>query len=1297
MATYPVNLSTAADAAAVQTAFSSGAGSASSGDTIAITGLTSSATANYFLTFVTTETNGETFATYTSKIGPTGTLTFSGELADGTFDSYALAVQTLDLSGVTTFGTAFNNANFAGVISLILPSTIPGNTFSGATFDALMTLDLTGVTSFGASIFNNAIFMILDSLTLPASNLNNAFTGVTFNSATLAITAVGNNLGGISADAPTSLTLTGTLNASSFTGKAFNSLKTLDLSGLTSLDPGAFTGASFSSTIPLAITTKDGHLGGIGVGVPTSLMLKGNLSVSAFGVSPTFTKLTTLDLSGVTGTFDANAFNGATLSRVTSLTLPSTTPDSAFTSHTFGSPLAITTANGKLGGIPVGTPTSLTIKGVLAASAFTGETFTNLTTLDLLGVTSFGNYAFIGADLSTVATLRLPDSTPGNAFKDATFGNPLAITTANGKLGAITSDKITSLTITGTLANSAFDNFSFDNLATLDLLGVTSLGTGVFRSDKFDALSSLTLPALDISTDTFKDAVFDTGITLTIYSDVGARAFEDAIFTTLDITLNSRKIGANAFKNMSRTGGNITLTLYSDIGNNAFEGAGLAGTTTLNLSHVSDMGIGVFSGAYLADAMTLTLPHLTLPAYTFSDADLSGLTILAPVSDIGQSAFEGANLSGLTTLNLPAGKYVADNAFKNAKMNTLGILTLSGVSDLGDAVFEAADLSRVTNLALPHVKIPASTFHEANLSDLSSLAPVSDIGDSAFEGANLSSLTALTFPSDKYVDQYAFYTADIRQLQILNLSPLSDLGERVFQDAILSDLISLIPPTSKPLPAYAFNNAQMPKLKTLNLSTGAGINANAFQNADLYSLEQLILPAVVPTNAFNGATISDLKSLDLSHVTAAIPADAFTNVNLNSVSDIKLPAEGAQSFIKEHKFPNLYRIAFAGTRLIDQLFSDKDLSRITTLDFSTPSLSDFIGSSAFENADLSSLANMIGLHVKTIKSNAFKNANLSALSILNLSGVSDIQSNAFESANFSKINTIYWPTIGHIGNNAFKGANFMGMNRTTALASLPSDVASDAFAEAIFKDVVLNQRDSDISRNEAIQMATLPTVKNKTEDSINPGTFANLTMTTKRIEFTAAITVGDAAFAGTTASDLRTLSLPRVTALGVGAFSDVTMPALRTIALPKVTSIGRNAFAGADFSDLRTLSLPAITGISDQIFSSDTNLSHLKTLSLPRLTTLGGDAFKDAPLGNLKKLCLPRITLFSDNPFQGADLSGLVTLCLPALQSDGINTVKGLFCGIKNGKDGMPNLKRIKYSGRKIAYTVLMNKLFNCQ
>ncbi len=385
-------------------------------------------------------------------------------------------------------------------------------------------------------------------------------------------------------------------------------------------------------------------------------------------------------------------------------------------------------------------------------------------TINDLKVTSIGDYAFAGTDLSSIG---IPDSVTNigdGAFNYCT--------------------NLASITVPGSVVKfgeGVFNSCSRLASATLED-GIVDIGTNEFQDCASLVYISIPNSVTKIDDNAFYSCSSLTNIVISSrVVSIGGYAFSECInLTSIDIPSGVTKIGEFCFDGCTNLGAIIVSSnnpSYASEAGVLFNHKkttlvgypqGKPGASYTIPSTVSSIGdYGFYSCAQLANvAIPDSVTSIGKSAFGFC-TNLSTITIPGKVARIGEAAFN--DCSQLETVTLENGiKDIGMNAFQDC-ISLTNVSIPGSVTNIEDGAFN--DCANLSNMAIPGkvARIGEAAFYDCtrlavltledgikdigtnafqdciSLTNLSIPGSVASIGDSAFEGC--SGLTSVAIPN----------------------------------------------------------------------------------------------------------------------------------------------------------------------------------------------------------------------------------------------------------------------------------------------------------------------------------------------------------------------------------------------------------------------------------------------------------------------------------------------------------------------------------------------------------------------
>lgn len=393
---------------------------------------------------------------------------------------------------------------------------------------------------------------------------------------------------------------------------------------------------------------------------------------------------------------------------------------------------------------------TFTAKNVsIGASAFYGcSSLVDVVVAEGASVSYVGNKAFGSCFNLNIAALQaqIANAEMGyNVFEMNTVGEQIVgnkLVTAASKI--TDADYLVNKGITE-IGSYAFASSRLEGITTLNLSGVTKIGTGAFYG--LSGLTSITIPA-DIT-------------------EIANYAFAESGLTAITIPATVNKIGSFAFYGCQ----NLTSLTFAtgctleEIGNAAFSKAEIAGEllipasvkkigslafsecnyiTAVTIPAVKEMGEGVFmnctklASAVFGDEATVTGTY-TFYAYDESnfskvESKLTSVTLGEKITKLDKGVF--TYCTSLEEIDLKNVTEIADEAFAGcSKLKTVG--GIDKVTYFGKNAFAEAGLTSLTLTAAKTIEERAF-YQNASLDSVTFFSALESIGDEAFAGSKLS-------------------------------------------------------------------------------------------------------------------------------------------------------------------------------------------------------------------------------------------------------------------------------------------------------------------------------------------------------------------------------------------------------------------------------------------------------------------------------------------------------------------------------------------------------------------------------
>ena len=302
-------------------------------------------------------------------------------------------------------------------------------------------------------------------------------------------------------------------------------------------------------------------------------------------------------------------------------------------------------------------------------------------TLNVSGLSSFGNYAFSGYSVLKTVTLNYKESLPDNVFNDS---NKITTLTLNGTgaTGTAFSGKkqLESLTIntTGSVTREAFSGCT--NLKNLTITKANTIYGNAFKGCNNTGFTSVTLGTVStVKTNAFLDCSyinsFDTGNA----TKIEYRALDGCI------RLSSFTLGAacNDFGTPLTNTHNSIKTLTVAAGNTYYSGS--ANKNYIIENSIKKLRIGILTG----NTTSFTVPNdVELTNYAFYNlSNLKTVTFAATssVTAIGQNTFYGC--TGLTKIEIPSSATIIDQSAFSGCTNLKTVVVPKTVTSVNQNAF----------------------------------------------------------------------------------------------------------------------------------------------------------------------------------------------------------------------------------------------------------------------------------------------------------------------------------------------------------------------------------------------------------------------------------------------------------------------------------------------------------------------------------------------------------------------------------------------------------------------------------
>ena len=489
-------------------------------------------------------------------------------------------------------------------------------------------------------------------------------------------------------------------------------------------------------------------------------------------------------------------------------------------------------------------------------SPFHSNCFSIRTIVIQPGVTSIGNNAFYGCNMTSVTIPEGVTSIGNDAFNFC--------------------EELTSVTIpesVTSIGNSAF--YYCKELTSVTIPeGVTSIKNSVFRY--CSSLTSVTIPASVTSIESFAFEFCSSLTSVTIpgsVTSIGNSTFEScSSLTSVTIPRSVTKIGYYAFR-YCRSLTSVTIS---------------EGVTS----------IGGYAFEYCSSLTSATIPGsvTSIGHYAFHECtSLTDVTILYGTTGIGNNAF--SDCSSLTSVMIPESvTSIGNNAFSDC--SSLTSMTIpESVTSIGDSVFSGC--TGLTSVAISEgVKsIDVDAFSGCtSLTSVTIPASITRIAGSAFSGC--SSLTAINVEDDNPIYQ--------SKDGIL----FGKSGESLIKYPIGREGAYNIPEGTVAISGGAFRDCR--KLTSVTIpGSVTSIGSGAFTYCS--SLTSVTIPesvTIIGGSAFRECTC--LSNVTILYGTTSIGYNAFSDCS--SLASITIPM--SVTSIEESAFSNcsaLSDVYYAGT------------------------------------------------------------------------------------------------------------------------------------------------------------------------------------------------------------------------------------------------------------------------------------------------------------------------------------------------------------------------------------------------
>ena len=685
------------------------------------------------------------------------------------------------------------------------------------------------------------------------------------------------------------------------------------------------------------------------------------------------------------------------------------------------------------------------------------------------GVTTIGEYAFFGSNLTSVIIPRSVTNIENKAF-----GYCKKLTTVT-----INSNYILSKSY------SSFSSFKdiFGNQVTNYIIGeeVTTIGSRAFYD--CSNLTSITIPSkvTSIGISAFYGCSGLTSVTIpSKVESIGNSAFG---FCS---NLISIKVDAGNTKYNSRNNCNAIIesstntiirgcknTIFPNnvksIGDNAFSGCSNMTSITIP-SSVTSIGNSAFRGCSFIASIIIPNSVTTIGNYAFCDCSyLTSITIGNSVINIGKNAFQ--NCTYLKNLTIPNNiKSIGELAFNNCSMLT-SIIIPKSVTSIGDGAF--SDCPGLTS-----VTINSNTILSESYTYYSSLKnifgnqvnnyiigdEVTSIGDYAFNGC--SQLASIVIPSRvTKIGQSAFYgCSKIKEITIPQ--NVWSIGKWAFENcsnltSVAINCLSVVLGNTNNYTNYnsSYSLKDVFGSQVINYILGNEVTIiGSFAFYGCSNLSTITIPknlTDIGNSAF--AECTNLKSIIIPKSVTSIGSSAFENCsNLTAIIDENpTPLSIDQNTFTNRRnavlvIPEGSKSMYAAANYWKEFLNiiESDNSKITFADSKVKSI-------CVENWDLNNDGEISKTEISTVSSigNIFANTKITSFDELQFfKSLTNINTGAFQGC--SSLKSITIPNnVKTIERNAFSGCT----NLKTVTISSESILSKTYSSSSSFKDLFGNQ------------------------------------------------------------------------------------------------------------------------------------------------------------------------------------------------------------------------------------------------